>query len=168
MWGWGRSWIHGQEMQVSSQGAACGLLVHSGLWQQLPINCGLYVMMVIEIILPSRTLFPIFSPLGSAETLIWCSLGVTCRSVGRFLQAPRRYLASFCKTGFQCLFSLIQQRRKPVQKWWESSFLDTWVLENYLVVKVQTVEQQCLKIFFGAYLKRTIRKTHKEMPFMNG
>lgn len=57
------SWIHGQEMQVGSQGAGCGLLVHSGLWQQLPINCGPYVMMVIEIVLPCPTLFPIFSPL---------------------------------------------------------------------------------------------------------
>lgn len=57
------SWIHGHEVQVRSQKEGCGLLVHSGLWQQLSINCGLYVMMVIEIVFPFPTLFPIFIPL---------------------------------------------------------------------------------------------------------
>lgn len=45
---------------MRSQGAGCGLLVHSELGQQLSINCDLYVMVVIEIVLPSPTLVPIF------------------------------------------------------------------------------------------------------------
>lgn len=70
------SWIHGQEVQVGSQGDGCGLLVHSGLWQQLSNNCGLFVKMVSEIVLPSPTLFPTCKCRNTDLVFLWDDIQV--------------------------------------------------------------------------------------------